>query len=311
MVSDVDKQVNVAIIAIAIIIPISAILVWNSSQSISSVTTITEQKITVIASFYPLYEFTKQVGKEKVDVSILVPFGIEPHDWEPTVKDLQKMQQGDLVVINGVGFENWIHNFESIESNAVIVDTSNGISVIEGVDDHDDHESFGDPHIWLNPVMAQKQVENIALALAETDSSNKEYYNKNAALYIAQLDELDKKIKDELAECSKKDFIAFHKAFTYFAIQYGLNQHTIISSTEPHDEPTVKSLENIINLARELDIKIIFAEEAVDTRTSQVIANEISGKVLVLSPLEIGDTKLGYIEKMEQNLFNLKEALCN
>jgi len=307
----VEKQVKVALIAIAIIIPISAVLVWNSSQSISSsVTSINEQKITVIASFYPLYEFTKQVGKEKVDVSILVPFGIEPHDWEPTVKDLQKLQQANLVVINGVGFENWIHNFESIESNAVIVDTSNGISIIEEVDDHDDHESFGDPHIWLNPVMAQKQVENIALALAEIDPSNKEYYNKNAVSYIAQLDELDKKIKDELAKCSKKDFIAFHKAFTYFANQYGLNQHTILSY-EPQGEPTSKTLVNIINLARELDIKIIFAEEAVDTRTSEVIANEIGGKVLVLSPVEVGDTKLGYIEKMEQNLSNLQEALCN
>ena len=306
-----EKQVKVALIAIAVIIPISAILVWNSSQSISSsVTSVNEQKIIAIASFYPLYEFTKQVGKEKVDVSILVPFGIEPHDWEPTVKDLQKLQRANLVVINGVGFENWIHNFESIESNAVIVDTSNGISIIEEVDDHDDHESFGDPHIWLNPVMAQKQVENIALALAEIDPSNKEYYNKNAVSYIAQLDELDKKIKDELAKCSKKDFIAFHKAFTYFANQYGLNQHTILSY-EPQGEPTSKTLVNIINLARELDIKIIFAEEAVDTRTSEVIANEIGGKVLVLSPVEVGDTKLGYIEKMEQNLSNLQEALCN
>ena len=132
-----DKQVKVAIIAIAVIIPISAILVWNSNQSISSpVTSINERKIIVIASFYPLYEFTKNVGGDKVEVSQLIPFGIEPHDWEPTVKDLQKLQQADLVVINGVGFENWVHDFESIESNAIIVDTSNGISIIEESDDH-------------------------------------------------------------------------------------------------------------------------------------------------------------------------------
>jgi len=308
----VDKQVKAVIIAIAVIIPISAIIVWNSNQSISlPVTSTNEQKIIAIASFYPLYEFTKQVGKEKVDASILVPFGAEPHDWEPTVKDLQKLQQADLVVINGVGFENWVHDFESIESNAVIVDTSTGISIIKTLDDHDEHESVGDPHIWLNPVMVKKQVENIANALMEIDPANKEYYNTNADLYIAKLDDLDNKIKEELSQCDKKDFIAFHSAFTYFANQYGLQQHTILESNEPQAEPTATNLENIIKLAKNLEINVIFTEEAVDVRTSEVIAKEIDGRVLVLSPIEIGDENTDYIEKMEQNLLHLKEALCN
>ncbi|MBM3910218.1 MAG: zinc ABC transporter substrate-binding protein [Thaumarchaeota archaeon] len=307
-----DKQVKAVIIAIAVIIPISAIIVWNSNQSISlPVTSTNEQKIIAIASFYPLYEFTKQVGKEKVDASILVPFGAEPHDWEPTVKDLQKLQQADLVVINGVGFENWVHDFESIESNAVIVDTSTGISIIKTLDDHDEHESVGDPHIWLNPVMVKKQVENIANALMEIDPANKEYYNTNADLYIAKLDDLDNKIKEELSQCDKKDFIAFHSAFTYFANQYGLQQHTILESNEPQAEPTATNLENIIKLAKNLEINVIFTEEAVDVRTSEVIAKEIDGRVLVLSPIEIGDENTDYIEKMEQNLLHLKEALCN
>ena len=307
-----DKQVKAVIIAIAVIIPISAIIVWNSNQSISlPVTSTNEQKIIAITSFYPLYEFTKQVGKEKVDASILVPFGAEPHDWEPTVKDLQKLQQADLVVINGVGFENWVHDFESIESNAVIVDTSTDISIIKTLDDHDEHESVGDPHIWLNPVMVKKQVENIANALMEIDPSNKEYYNTNADSYIAKLDSLDKKIKEELSQCAKKDFIAFHSAFTYFADQYGLKQHTILESNEPQAEPTATNLENIIKLAKNLEINVIFTEEAVDVRTSEVIAKEIGGRVLVLSPVEIGDENTDYIEKMEQNLLHLKEALCN
>jgi len=307
-----DKQVKVVIIAIGIIIPISAILVWSSNQSISSpIIQTNEQKITAIASFWPLYEFTKQVGKDKVDVSIIVPFGVEPHDWEPTVKDLQRLQQADLVIINGVGFENWVHDFESIEPNVVIVDTSNGISIIEELDEHDDHESFGDPHIWLNPVMAQKQVANIADALIEIDQTNENYYNNNANSYIEKLDVLDKKITNELSMCEKKDFIAFHEAFSYFADQYGLNQHTILESTDPHSEPTSRNLENVINLAKNLDLNVIFTEETVDIRTSEVIANEINGKVLVLSPLEIGDDNTSYIEKMEQNLLHLKEALCN
>jgi len=295
----VDNQTKLAIIAISIIIPLSSFAVLNSEQSVFPAESLHQsEKIVVITSFNPLYEFTKQIGKEKVDVSVLVPFGIEPHDWEPTISDLQKIQNADLIIINGVGFENWIDNVGLINSDIVIVDTSNGISIIQN-----------DPHIWLNPVFAQTQVENIAESIIKIDSTNEKFYRENTDNYISKLDLLDKQIKQELTEC-KKDFIAFHDAFSYFSIQYGLNQHTIISSNQLHEEPSSRTLESIINLAKDYDIKTIFAEEAADTRTSQVIANEIDGQVMVLSPLEITDSD-NYISKMEINLANLKEALCN
>ena len=294
------NQTRIAIISIAVIIPLSSFAVLNSSQSmILDEPKINEQKVVAIASFFSLYEFTKEIGREKVDVTLLVPSGVEPHDWEPTIKDLQLMQQADVIIINGIGFENWIDNIDSVNSDVKVVDTSIGISILES-----------DPHIWLNPVMAQKQVENIVDSLSKVDPLNEKYYKQNGISYIKKLEELDNKISYELSSC-KKDFIAFHDAFSYFAIQYDLNQHTVLKSNEPHEEPTSKSLENIINLARDLDSNVIFTEEAVDKRTSQVIANEIGGKVLTLSPLEIGDSQIDYIKKMEENLLHLKEALCN
>jgi len=294
------NQTRIAIISIAVIIPLSSFAVLNSSQSIIlDEPKINEQKVVAIASFFPLYEFTKEIGREKVDVTLLVPSGVEPHDWEPTIKDLQLMQQADVIIINGIGFENWIDNIDSVNSDVKVVDTSIGISILES-----------DPHIWLNPVMAQKQVENIVDSLSKVDPLNEKYYKQNGISYIKKLEELDNKISYELSSC-KKDFISFHNAFSYFANQYDLNQHTVLKSNEPHEEPTSKSLENIINLARDLDSNVIFTEEAVDKRTSQVIANEIGGKVLTLSPLEVGDSQTDYIKKMEENLLHLKEALCN
>ena len=133
---------------------------------------------------------------------------------------------------------------------------------------------------------------------------------KNAESYQHKLDDLDSRIKSELSSCNK-DFIAFHNAFSYFAIEYGLIQHTIVESNEQNIGPTPKTLENVINLARTHNIDIIFTEEAVDTRTSQVIANEINGRVLVLSPIEVIEDDSNYILKMKNNLSNLKEALCN
>ena len=302
-----NKQTKAGIVAIGIVIPLSSLAVWNLDQSILSYESATpNQKIVVISSFYPLYEFTKKIGGDKVEASLLVPLGIEPHDWEPTVKDLQKMQQADLIVINGAGFENWVNDLDSINSDVVIVDTSKGTSILET-----GHKTSLNPHIWLNPVMAKRQVQNIAEALMKIDPSNKEYYQKNTDSYILQLDELDSKIKNDLSQCEKKDFISFHNAFNYFANQYGLVQHSILESNQPDVEPTSQNLENIIKLAKDLDINVIFTEEAVDIRTSKVIANEINGKVSVLSPLEVGDKNTDYIAKMEQNLLHLKEGLCN
>ena len=305
------NQTLLAIVSIAVTIPLLTVGVLSSAHSLDFKKNESE-KIFTVTSFYPLFDFTKNVGGDKVDVSLLVPMGVEPHDWEPSIQDLQKIQHADLVIINGVGFENWIHDIDSVNSDAKIVDTSLGISILQSYDEEHDtgEELYGDPHIWLNPVMAQKQVENIANSLSKIDPQNEKYYRQNAESYIKKLQNLNSKIETELSSC-KKDFISFHNAFSYFANQYGLTQHNIIQSNEPHVEPTSKSLENIVNLARNLDSNIIFSEEAVDQRTSQVIADEIGGKVLTLSPIEIGDSNSDYIKKMEENLVHLKEALCN
>ena len=298
-------QIKIAIVAIVIVIPLSivAVYVTNSNQQF---TTTESSKLQVISSFYSIHEFAQNVGQEKVDVTLLVPIGVEPHDWEPTIKDVQRIQNSDLIIINGLGFENWVDNLDESDYRGVIVDTSNEILVKDLNGEY--VGDSGDPHIWLNPVYAKIQVQNIAFAFSNLDPENQQYYQSNAGKYIKQLDSLDSKIQNELSDCSN-DFVAFHDAFSYFANEYNLNQHTIISSNDPHGEATAKTLENVISLARELNIKVIFGEENVDTRTSEIIANEIGGKVLVLSTLEISSDGT-YVSKMTENLNNLKEALC-
>ncbi len=309
-----DNQTKAAILAIAVIIPISSAYVWNSDQSFVSASSGTAE-LSAIVSFYPLYEFTKQVGQDKVNVSLLIPPGIEPHDWEPTVNDLQEMHEADLIVINGIGFESWADDIDTVNSDVIIVDTSKGISLIIDDDalrkDTDNFDrSTGDPHIWLNPIKAKTQVQNILDALVSIDPENEKFYRQNAQSYQDKLDALDSKIRTELSSCNK-DFIAFHNAFSYFAVEYGLNQHSIVNSNEPNIGPTLKTLETVINLAQTFDIDVVFTEETVDTRTSQVIANEIGARVLVLSPIETISDDSDYFLKMENNLSNLKEALCN
>ena len=304
-----NNHVKLAIITITITIPLISFAVFSSDSNQFKKTN--ESKLQVMSSFYPLHEFSQNVGKEKVDVKLLVPVGVEPHDWEPTIKDVQQMQKSDLIIINGIGFESWVDKLNEINYQGVIVDTSNGI--IKNIDEessvHEEHiDEFVDPHIWLNPVFAKIQVQNIANAFSDSDPENRQYFQENAANYIIELDLFDSKIRNELSDCNH-DFIAFHHAFSYFADEYNLIQHTIISSYAPHAEPTAKTLENVINKAKQLNLKVIFTEETADPKTSQVIANEISGKILVLSPLEISDDGT-YISRMTENLDHLKEALC-
>ena len=315
-------QIKLAIIAIAIVIPLTSFAVTQPNFT-SEISTTDNSKLQVVTSATFLYEFTQNIGKEMVDVTLLVPMGADPHDWEPTIRDTERLQRSDVIIVNGIGYEHWIGSLELTGIAGILVDTSNGISTLDSAkhdeekhdeEKHDeekhDEEKHGalDPHIWLNPVNAQLQVKNIANALSNSDPMNKNHYQSNAEIYNQELNLLDAKIRTELSGC-KTDFITFHDAFSYFSEEYDLTQHTIISSTDSHGEVTLQTLENIISLARELNIKIIFAEESASTKTSQVIADEIGGKVLVLSPLEIVSDET-YVEKMTQNLQNLKDALC-
>ena len=243
-------QVKVAIIAIVIVIPLSSIAVYETDSN-QQIALNDNPKLQVISSFYPLHEFAQHVGGDTVDATLLVPIGVEPHDWEPTIKDVQKMQQSDLIIINGIGFEDWVDSLEENNFQGEIVDTSNNISIKSSIEEHEEeHEeehigSNGDPHIWLNPVYAKIQVQNIATAFSNSDPANQQYYQSNAASYIEELNSLDLKIRSELSQCNN-NFIAFHDAFSYFANEYDLVQHTIISSNDPHGETTARTLENVI-----------------------------------------------------------------
>ena len=304
-----NNDIRAAILAISIVIPLSVLVLWFSENN--NVIGFTEKhQLKVLASFYPLYEFTKIIGGERIDVSVIIPSGIEPHDWEPTIQDLQKIKNADMIVINGAGLEPWITKLVSVNPDILIVDTSAGISLLEKNNHVFNNKIQNDPHIWLDPVLAKKQIQNIVDDLIRIDPQNADYYQENANAYNTKLILLDNKIRNELSICVKKDFLAFHDAFSYFANEYDLNQNTIIG-VNPSEEPTAVTLQQIIQKAQDLDLHVIFTEEAVNPRVSEVIADEIGAKVLTLSPIEIYEKNSDYIKRMEQNLSNLKEELCS
>jgi zinc transport system substrate-binding protein len=313
------NQSRAALAAIATLIPLAMIAtIYTGRPALQDRQD--QEKITVVASFYPLYEFASRVVGDRAEVSSLVPAGVEPHDWEPTAEDVSRGREADVMVINGAGFERWVDEMEA----KVVANTSEGIefNYKEGKEVGDDEHGHGDatggggvnPHIWLDPILAKHQIDKIRDVMVSSDPANADYYNQNADRFTAELDSLDAFIRSELADCDKSDFIAFHDAFTHFSERYGLRQHSIHGAS-PEGEILPQTMQQIIELANEFNISIIYSEDLIDSRLADTIANEIpDGKVLVLSPIEgIGNEEqaagIGYIDKMKQNIANLKEGL--
>lgn len=266
-------------------------------------------KLNVVSSFFPIDQFVGKVGGEAIERMLLIPKGVEPHDYEPTIKDIQRVDSADVLVYNGLGFENWIGKM----SNPQKIDASKGLNASY----LDERNMTFDPHVWLDPLLAKKQVENVRDGLIMIDPNHKDIYVNNSNNFLNELDNLDKKIRTDLESCKKKDFITFHNSFSYFAKQYGLNQHSV-SNTDPESEVTPARLTEIINIAKTLGLQVIYSEELVDPRQATVIAQEVpDGKVLVLSPIEgLSENEqkagLGYIDKMNDNINNLMVGLqCN
>ena len=170
-----------------------------------------------------------------------------------------------------------------------------------------------DPHVWLDPLLAKKQVMNIAFHMAESDPDNSEVYLSNAESYSDQLDTLDQEIRTQLSTCKKDTFVPFHNAFSYFAERYNLHTLAAIQEFSPDTPVTAKDIEELIHFAEDNDIKYFFTEENRDQKLSERLASELGGDILLFSPLESlseGDSQeTTYFDKMRANMDNLKIAL--
>ena len=288
----------------------------SSKNNITTVNTgqqSNQTKIKVVASFFPIYQFVKAVGGDKIYASVLIPIGTEPHDFDPTIQEIQKANSANLLVYNGASMEEpWIHNLTP--QNAI--DTSKGIKLLANPSDPQ-IKGPNDPHIWLDPVLAIHQVQNIRDGLDKVDPKNTAYYNQNAQNFIEQLNKLDTAFRGNLSSsnCVKRDFIPFHLAFGYFASRYGLTAHPIHEGLTANGEVLPQKLVEVVNIAKNLGVKVIYSEDLIDPRSSQAIAEQIPGaKVAVLSPIEgINATEqkagIGYLDKMYQDLAALKVGL--
>ncbi|SDT56781.1 zinc transport system substrate-binding protein [Paenibacillaceae bacterium GAS479] len=304
----------------------------NSTSPSSAEQAGAADKLKVAATIYPMAEFARQVGGDLVEVTPLVPTGVEPHDWEPSAKHMAAISSADVFVYNGI-VESWAEQALSSATNSerVVVEASKGLAKLASEDDghvhgeeahgHEEeahHEAEGDgnpvdPHVWLDPLLAQQEVRAIMAGLQQADPDHKDQYKQNADAYIAKLDELHKEMSSALAASKRKDFITSHAAFAYLAQQYGLEQ-VPISGLSPDQEPSPEQMADVIKFVREHGVTTIFFEALIDSKLADTIAAETGAGTDVLNPLE-GLTKEqaaageDYISVMKSNLQALVKAL--
>lgn len=287
-----------------------------------------QEKLTVYASFYPMYDFASKIGGDKANVEVLVPAGVEPHDWEPSTTDITKLETADIFVYNGAGMEHWTADvLASLQNKDLLsVETSAGLTLLEGHHDHEgeeegtheeeeahEEEESYDPHVWLDPMNAKAQMAAIKDAFIKADPENSAYYEANYETYATEFDALDNEFREGLSGYSNRDIIVAHEAFGYLCKAYDLNQIGI-EGLSADSEPDPARMAEIIDFAKEKNITTIFFEELVSPKVAETIADAVGAKTAVLSPIEgpsdeqtaNGDD---YFTIMRQNLAALQTAL--
>ncbi len=274
----------------------------------------TKQKLRVVATFLPVYLFTKAIAGNAAQVDILIKPGTEVHEYQSTPADVQTLAQTDVVVKNGLGIEEFLDStIKSAQNpNLKVVDASQGIPAIDQLSQvvhlgKEQGHTAGNPHVWLDPVLAEQQVKNIRDGLIAADPENKAKYEANAAAYIEQLAALSREFQQRLGQFRDRTFITFHDAFPYLAKRYQLKQVAVVEIPEDQLSPT--DVKATIDTVKQFQAKALFSEPGVDNKLLDGLSKDLNLKLRPLDSLEAGETDpQHYFTAMRSNLQTLETA---
>ena len=324
------KKLAVLLLCLVTIISLSACS--NNEAKTSTPEKTTESKVKVSVTFNAMKEFAEAVGRDKIEVSTIIPDGAEAHDFEPKAQDLAALSSTEIFVYSGLGMESWVD--EAIQSvnnpNLIIVNASEGADIIiresssdehededeheeseheHEDDEHDEHDHGKyDPHLWLGLKEAQIQAKNIKDALINVDPDNKDYYEKNFDEFTSQLEGLYNEYKEKFQSVNKKSFVTGHAAFGYLCRDFGLVQNSV-RDIFADGEPSAQQLAKLVEYCRDNNVTTIFAEEMASPAVSETLANEVGAKVETIYTMESNEDNKTYLERMTENLEKIYDSL--
>lgn len=257
------------------------------------------QKPVIAVTVVPEATFAKAVCGDYMDVITAVPPGYSPETYDPTPKEKEELSRASVYFAVGVPVEEATILPSVSDESIKIVKLQE--EVAKQFPDRTFPDGERDPHIWLSPKRAKAMTETIAAECGAIDPQNKDVYEQNAESYTAKLDSLDSELKNTFSDLQNKTFLVFHPAFGYLAEDYGL---TMYSLEEEGKEATPQHLREMIDLAKEKNVRAIFYQKEIDSKQSEAFAEEIGGKTIQLSPLAAD-----YIENLKKMADTMAEAM--
>lgn len=261
-------------------------------------------KLKIVTSIIPLYNITRAIAGDRAEISEMVPPGMSPHTFSPKPSQMAELAGADVFIEAGAGMEFWADKLVSASGNRkmIILKMTDGLKLIAG----DEDEPSGNPHVWLDPVIAKGFSEKIYKTLAGLSPGDRDYFRANYEKFSAGINKLNSYISGEAKKFKIRELVSFHPAWVYFESRYGLKEIAVIEVV-PGREPTPKELINIVGQVKKYGIKTIFAETTLPRKAADVIAQEAGVKVLLLDP-EGGDGE-DYITFMKKNFDIMKEGM--
>ena len=271
--------------------------------------------LSIVTSFYPMYDLASKVAGDKATVTNLTPAGVEPHDWEPSSSDMISLEKADVFIYNGAGMEHWVDSVLASLQNKdlIVVEASVDAPFLSSDGKADAAESSVDPHVWLDPEIAKIEMHTILDSFKKASPENADYFQANYDKYALEFDKLDGEFSSALASVPQKNIVVAHNAFGYLCSAYGLTQ-VPIEGLSADSEPDAARMGEIIDFVRKNNVKVIFFEELVSPKVAEAIAKETGSSTAVLNPLEgisEKDQAAGedYFSVMRTNLRTMVAAL--
>ncbi len=312
---------------LVLIIGLSLILACKQTEEPAGKDT----RLKVTATIFPLYDFARNVGGDKVTVTMLLPPATDAHHYELKPNDIVRVSKTDIFLFTSFEMEQWAYkiiNAAAEKTNMLAAEAGQGAFLLPllALHEHDadhqparqendrEHAAKFDPHIWLDFANAQKMIDNITTAFINKDSKNSETYKKNAQSYKLKLTELDQKYRAQLTNCKTRTILhAGHWAFAYLAHKYNL-KYMAAYNMSTDAEPSPQQIITLIEQVKGQKLKYIYYEDLMAPRLAQAIAAETGVGLLNLhNGHDIGkkDFKSGetFITLMERNLANLKKGM--
>lgn len=274
-------------------------------------------QLNVITTTFPLYDFTRTIAADVPNVTVvpLLPPGVGTHDFSPTPESAVLFARADIVIRNGLGLDAFTDKLiaASGKSGLVVVDTSLGIPTLVAENKNErnaagETASGADPHIWLNPRHAIRQVQHIRDALISADPTHRTAYEQNANRYVTALESLDASIEQMVAAAPRKEFVTFHSAFRYFAQRYNLNQLAVFQ-LNAGVEPTPLELTATMEAIKKQKVTTVFVEPQFSPKLVETIASDLALNISTLDPIETGSNTDSYLTIMNRNLESLRRGL--